>query len=91
MSKKKKMWVVVATHKRGAVRPIEANQMRMGVVMDWRFASSTFTSKQDAMDFVRGLRRDNLIPKGVELWIVSNDAWDLIVYAYYGQLTRFNF
>lgn len=91
MSKKVNWWWIVATHKRGTVSMEECKELGMHDFLDWHIAAKVFTSLSDARSRIRMLKRNNAIPEGIQLRVLSDEAWMFVKYMYfkgkwYGQM-----
>lgn len=83
MRKKLKLWWVVATHKRGTVRMEECNKLGMTDFMEWHTAARVFTYLSDARGWISMLKRNNDVPEGIKLRVLSNEAWEFVGDMYY--------
>lgn len=83
MSKRLNWWWVVATHERGTVRKAEYDALGMIDFLNSQTAARVFTSKRMAEAWLTNRKRLNGIPEGIELQIVSDEAWGLVKDMYY--------
>lgn len=75
MRKKVNWWWVVATHERGTVSRREAVALGMVRCIDYSAASNVFRSKRIAEAWLKEVQQKELVPEGIKLRILSNEAW----------------
>jgi len=82
MSKNVNWWWVVATHERGNVRADECDALGLIEFLNSHIAAGVFTSKWMAQTQVNEMKRRNIVPEGIKLCIISDEAWDLVMDMY---------
>lgn len=83
MRKRVKWWWVVATHERGYLKKEECKELGMDDFLEWRAAAKLFTSLIDARSWVRMLKRNNTITEGIQLRVLSDEAWLFALWMYF--------
>jgi len=83
MSKNLNFWRVVATHERGQVRADECDALGMIPFLHRHIAARVFTSKWMAQTVLNEMKRRNIVPEGIKLCILSEEAWELVKDMYY--------
>lgn len=83
MSKKINWWWVVATHDDGKVCREELNALGMREYTDWNTAARVFASKRIAEAWIRRVKLLDLVPEGIELQALSDEAWEFTIIMYH--------
>lgn len=82
MSKNVNWWWVVATRVCKNVTKEECDALGMNDFLEFCMAARVFTSKRQADEWINKRKRLNGIPNEIELRIVSDEAWKLILDMY---------
>lgn len=83
MSKNVNWWWVVATHERGIVRADECDALGMTEFFNWHIAARVFTSKWMGQAQINEWKHRHIVPEGIKLHIISDEAWNLIKDMYF--------
>lgn len=78
MRKKVNWWWVVATHERGTVRADECDALGMIDFHNRHIAARVFTSKWMGQMQINEMKRRHIVPEGIKLHIISDEAWHLM-------------
>ena len=83
MSTRLNWWWVVATHERGNVRTNECDALGMIDFLNRHIAARVFTSRWMAHIQVMDMVRKNVVPEGIKLHILNDEAWKLVKDMYF--------
>ena len=83
MSEKIEWWWVVATHEERTVCREVLKALGMRDYLDWHAAARIFATKRIAEAWIRKVKLLDLVPEGIELRALSDEAWEFTIIMYH--------